>query len=276
MSTPFQIKIEENRVLRGNLYPSRNQSRGTLIVCHGFKGFKDWGMFPYIGETLAEDLDVITFNFSFNGVGEQHLDFTELDKFAQNTYARELEDIDVVVKAVQMKKLPIDKHMNGDQLFLLGHSRGAGVSLIYSFDHPETVKGVISWNGITNVDLFTKEQKEEMKQKGISYVYNGRTKQQMPLNVEILEDIQKNSEKYHILERVKSTQTPVVLIQGTKDHDRLIRGSKQLVENNPDIDWIHIPEGNHTFNAVHPFQGTTEPLEQAIHETKKFIYFILK
>ncbi|NDI33631.1 alpha/beta hydrolase family protein [Chengkuizengella sediminis] len=276
MSIPFQIKIEENRVLRGNVYLSKNLSKGTLIICHGFKGFKDWGMFSYIGGALSDDLDVVTFNFSHNGVGENLLDFTELDKFAQNTYARELEDLDILVDVVQNQNLPIDVEINTSQLYLLGHSRGAGVCLIYSFDHPEVVQGVVSWNGITNVDLFTREQKEEMKQKGRSSVYNARTKQQMPLNVEILEDMEKNKEKYNILKRVESTQTPIVLIQGTKDHDRLIRGSKQLVEKNDTIDLIQISEGNHTFNSVHPFQGTTKPLEQAIVETKKFINHIIK
>ncbi|MFS1513434.1 alpha/beta hydrolase family protein [Chengkuizengella sp. SCS-71B] len=273
MSIPFQIRMEENRLLRGNVYVSKNPSKGTLIVCHGFKGFKDWGMFSYIGKALADNLDVVTFNFSYNGVGENLLDFTELDKFAQNTYARELEDLDIIVDAVQNSKLPIE--VNSSFLYLLGHSRGAGVCLIYSFDHPEAVQAVVSWNGITNVDLFTREQKEEMKQTGSSFVYNARTKQQMPLNVEILDDMEENKDKYNILERAKSSRTPIVLIQGTKDHDRLIKGSQQLVQNNPDIKWIHILEGNHTFNAVHPFQGTTKPLEQAILETKKFINDII-
>ncbi|NBI29458.1 alpha/beta hydrolase family protein [Chengkuizengella marina] len=273
MSIPFKINITKtkSRVLRGNVYVSKNPSKGTLIICHGFKGFKDWGMFPYIGETLADDLDVVTFNFSYNGVGENLLDFTELDKFAQNTYARELEDLNTVMDAVQNQKLPIDVDMNTSQLYLLGHSRGAGICLIYNFDHPKAVQGIVCWNGITNVDLFTRDQKEEMKQTGKSFVYNARTKQQMPLNVEILEDMEKNEEKYNIIERVKYTETPIVLIQGTEDHDRLIQGSKKLIEKKPKINLIQITGGNHTFNSLHPFQGTTEPLEQAIKETKKFI-----
>lgn len=38
----------------------------------------------------SEHYDVITFNFSHNGVGENLLEFTELETFAVNTYSCEL------------------------------------------------------------------------------------------------------------------------------------------------------------------------------------------
>lgn len=74
MSIPFQIIIEQDQLIRGDLFPSTNKSRGTLVICHGYKGFKDWGMFPYIAKELSEHLDVVTFNFSHNGIGENLLE----------------------------------------------------------------------------------------------------------------------------------------------------------------------------------------------------------
>lgn len=48
-------------------------------------------------------------------------------------------------------------------------------------------------------------------------------------------------------------------------------GSERLVKLNRAVNWVQIEEGNHTFNTVHPFKGTTKPLEKAIDETLAFI-----
>ena len=50
--------------------PARGVPRSAVIVAHGFKGFKDWGFFPYLCESLARDGHlVVSFNTSLNGVG---------------------------------------------------------------------------------------------------------------------------------------------------------------------------------------------------------------
>jgi hypothetical protein len=299
MSIPFQILLEEERIIRGDFFPSANLTRGILIICHGFKGFKDWGMFPYAARKIAQEVDVVTFNFSYNGVGENLTEFTELEKFAHNTYTRELEDINSVVTLFSnhedVKNTLLDQQSAGRgepvvfhsceksglhapvagssslPLFLLGHSRGGGVSIIYALDHGTEIAGVTSWNGITNVDLFSPEIKEEMRTKGRSSVQNARTRQELPLDVEILHDIERNKERFDIYSRIRDIQVPLVLIQGTKDALHLREGSERLVKLNQAVNWVQIEEGNHTFNTVHPFKGTTVPLEKAINETLAFI-----
>lgn len=271
MSIPFEINIEQDRLIRGDIFPSNHPSQGAIVICHGYKGFKDWGMFPYVAKKLSEHYDVITFNFSHNGVGENLVEFTELEKFAANTYSRELEDLDILIKSISEERLPMNHKIRNHPLFLMGHSRGAGVCLIYSFDNSDLIQGVISWNGVADLDLFSNEEKNEMKSNGRAYIFNGRTKQQMPLNLEILEDMEEHQERYHILERVKYAKTPITLIQGSEDFQKLRKGSSLLQEANPFISWIEIPGGNHTFKTVHPFQGTTEPLEEAILQTKKCV-----
>ncbi len=267
MPHSFQLAVSSDRVIRGSLFPAKEDSAGTLIICHGYKGFKDWGMFPYVGEQLSERLDVITFNFSHNGVGEQLEDFDELEKFARNTYSRELEDLDTLAAAIKERSLPCEPQPAADPLFLLGHSRGAGVCLIYAFDHPERVKGIISWNGIANVDLFSPEVKAEMRANGRSYVDNARTGQRMPLDVEILHDIERNAERFNIIARAPEAKVPIALIQGSNDGERLRKGSEKLLSVNPHISYTVIPGGSHTFGAVHPFRGTTEALELALEKS---------
>ncbi len=271
MSIPFQMEIDQDRYIRANLFPAKTASHSILIICHGYKGFKDWGMFPYVAEQLSSFVDVITFNFSFNGIGENVLDFTELDKFAKNTYSHEQEDLDVLIQVIRRGELPLQVQVAEKPIFLLGHSRGAAGALIYCFDHPELIRGVVSWNGITNVDIFTEEEKADMRNLGRAYVMNGRTHQNMPLDREILEDMDENKDRFDIITRVKLNEVPIVIIQGSEDFGRLRKGSAALVEADPTIPWIQIPGGNHTFGAVHPFQGTTEALESAISHTQQIL-----
>ncbi|MZQ81781.1 alpha/beta fold hydrolase [Paenibacillus sp. 5J-6] len=264
----FELHIAENRIVRGDFYGAASQpALGTIIICHGYKGFKNWGMFPYVAHSLAADVNVLAINFSHNGVGEDLLDFTELEKFARATYSRDLEDLDEVVKDIRRSESFAGSAAGEKPILLMGHSRGAGVCLIYALDHPDQIAGVISWNGISNVDLLTEDNKKEMRTAGRTFTLNGRTKQNMPLDLEILEDMESNRGRFDIIGRISGAAFPIVLIQGTEDGERLIRGSKQMVEHNPAIQWIRIPEGNHTFGSVHPYQGESEPLKQAIQET---------
>ncbi|NOU68202.1 alpha/beta fold hydrolase [Paenibacillus sp. LMG 31461] len=267
---PFELHMSEQRIVRGDIYKARQEpSKGTLLLLHGYKGFKNWGMFPHVASELAEAVDVVALNFSHNGVGDNLMDFTELEKFAGDTYTKDLEDIQVIIA-------DIHKHVGTDKpILLLGHSRGAGVSLIYALDHPTEITGVISWNGIAHVDLLTPENKAEMRATGHSYTLNGRTKQMMPLHLEILEDMERNEERFDIVGRIREASFPITLVQGMEDGERLLKGSEKLVANNPDIQWVKIPGGNHTFGSVHPYQGETEPLRMAIEETKGAIRSML-
>jgi pimeloyl-ACP methyl ester carboxylesterase len=264
---PFEITISSDRIIRGDLFQAQTTApKGILIICHGFKGFKDWGMFPYVAKQFSSQYHVITFNFSHNGVGADLHSFSELDKFAINTYQLDLEDLNDVIEALKKGDLPLQADTSLP-LILLGHSRGAAVSLIYSFDFPERISAVLSWNGITHVDLLTQEQKVEMRHRGYTTIANARTKQDMPLNRIILEDMEAQSARYNIIERVKHAQHPIILVQGDEDYERLIRGSERLISALPAVRWIKIKGGSHTFNTVHPFQGSTGALDEAIEQS---------
>ncbi len=273
MAQAFQLVWERNRIIRGDLFPSRSQAYGTIVICHGYKGFKDWGAFPYAAERLAENFDVVTFNFSHNGIGDDLMNFTELELFATATYTNDLEDLAEVTARIRSGTLPIEGQGPDPDapLYLLGHSRGGATSLIFALDRPDEVDGVIGWNSTVNVDLLNDEQRAAMREGKRAYVNNARTGQQLPLDPVILADMEANRERFAIVERITTAQVPIALIQGTEDHKRLQDGNAQLVERNPSIRWIRVAEGNHTFNAVHPFQGSTDALEAAIAETNNVL-----
>ncbi|KAA8997164.1 alpha/beta hydrolase [Paenibacillus spiritus] len=266
----FEIPAGDDAVLRCSRFSPAARAKALIVIAHGYKGFKDWGMFPYAAETLSRDYEVVTFNFSHGGIGEDLMNFTELEKFARNTYDRESRDLQVLLAYLSQHP-----KLGGLPLFLIGHSRGAGDCLLYALDHPGEAAGVICWNGVTDLDLFTEEQKQGMRENGRAFVLNGRTGQQMPLDAVILEDLERQRDRYQLIFRLAGADFPVVLIQGTGDGEHLIRGSQRLVDVRPDIEWVRIPGGNHTFGTVHPFAGTTPQLEAALAATRAFVERVL-
>jgi dienelactone hydrolase len=105
------------------------------VVCHGFKGFKDWGMFPPLAERLADTgRAVAVYDASHNGVGGTPGAFTRLDLFEQQTMSRHVADLGVVIDFLEGQDGPSgefaaacnlqrNRHVN-----VVGHSMGGAVA----------------------------------------------------------------------------------------------------------------------------------------------------
>ncbi|NHN28908.1 alpha/beta hydrolase [Paenibacillus sp. S3N08] len=261
----------EQLFIRGEVrvIPEGNSPKPVLIICHGFKSFKDWGFNPYIaGQFAKHGFYVITFNFSCNGVNRS--DFDELDRFAVNTFSREQQDVGLVIQALTDVALPLTPYADAASLHLLGHSKGGATSLIFAADHPE-VKSVVTWNGIGYTDLFDDTFKQVLAENGVAYVANTRTKQEMPIKAVFYEDLKLNEDRFNIVQRLATLTTPVLHVQGDQDGKRLMKSLDAMRAVAPHNPVAMIEGGTHTFGAVHPFQGTTPQLEQAIQASVQFL-----
>eukprot|EP00744_Colponema_vietnamica_P019702 GILI01027903.1.p1 GENE.GILI01027903.1~~GILI01027903.1.p1 ORF type:complete len:257 (-),score=63.95 GILI01027903.1:68-838(-) len=90
------------------------QKERIVVICHGYLCTKDKGFIPQ----LAEALDVPTFRFDFSGNGESEGEF----KFAN--YMGEAEDLRSAVEML--------RNIGYDVCAVVGHSKGAGVVLLYA------------------------------------------------------------------------------------------------------------------------------------------------
>ncbi|TVY11856.1 alpha/beta hydrolase family protein [Paenibacillus cremeus] len=241
----------------------------VVILVHGFKSFQDWGFNPYVAEELARSgYYAVQLQLSCNGVHKT--DFDELDKFAQNTYSREQEDLAVLLRLLLERKLPLSDSADSSRIALLGHSRGGGNSIIFAAEHPQ-IKAVVTWNGIAAVNLFDAAFREEAMNNGVAYVQNARTKQQMPIGRTFFEDLDRNVERFDIVAKLAELSVPVLCIQGDEDTERLRAGFQKLHEAAPHQTFVTIHGGTHTFGAVHPFTSTTPQLEEALQATRRFL-----
>ncbi|WP_053372920.1 alpha/beta hydrolase family protein [Paenibacillus sp. FJAT-27812] len=271
----FTLELGAGVFIKGDVRVNEEGGRKpVLLFAHGFKGFKDWAFFPYASERFArQDFAVVTFNFSHNGVNEH--DFDELDKFGQNTYSQEQQDLSAVLSAVLEGKLPLAERLDNEQIVIVGHSRGGGNSVLLAAEHPE-IRGVVTWNGIADVNLFGAAFREQVLQDGVGYVENARTKQQMPIGAVFFEDLDRNKEQLDITAKAAALRTPVLFIQGTQDSERLLEGYRSLQKAAPHHRFATLEGATHTFGAVHPFAGTTDDLERAIALTGAFFAPLLK
>ncbi|MBW7475442.1 alpha/beta hydrolase [Paenibacillus oenotherae] len=266
----FELDLGSELVVRGEVRVRDDGiAKPALIVSHGFKGFKDWGFIPYAARSMAAGgYAVITFNFSCSGVRET--DFDELDKFGVNTYSREQADLEALLAALVEGRLPLVHLIERSSIFLLGHSRGGGNSVLFAAEHP-LIRAVVAWNGIGDCNLFDEAFREEVLRNGVGYVANARTKQQMPIARVFFDDLDSNSERFNIPARAAEIDTPILFIQGDGDSERLLEGNRLLREAAPDKSHVTLEGANHTFGAVHPFAGTTGHLEKAIELSLAFL-----
>ncbi|QOS99037.1 alpha/beta fold hydrolase [Brevibacterium sp. JNUCC-42] len=273
MQQAFVLPLEDSFVIRGDVHTTAEtgEKQPLLIFCHGFKGFKDWGSFPYVADALAtKGVTVIRFNFSANGVGESLTEFDELEKFGINTYAREVADLNVLMRAILERELPLAEHFDTEQIYVMGHSKGGGDAILFGANHP-AIKGIITWNGIAQVNLFDEDLRQELKDTGIAYIMNGRTGQRMPIMPEVVEDVDQNVEAYDLLKKVSQLDKSLLIVQGEKDFGRLVHGAKLLKEAYPQAILHWVKEADHVMNTKHPFTGTSAELEEAIDVTSQFV-----
>lgn len=277
------MKIIKNAVLTASgkkpilfdvYYQETQEALPLVIFCHGYKGFKDWGAWDLVAKKFAENgFCFIKFNFSHNGgTVEQPIDFPDLEAFAENNFSTEMDDIDRVLTMVETgKNLPkLNSEIN-----IIGHSRGGGIVLIKS-EEDSRIKNVITWASISDFKARFQEGTENFekwKETGVTFVENGRTKQQMPHNFQFYTDFKENEERFDIKRAVKSLQKPLLIIHGTEDPTVVLKEAKALLTWNPDSKFETIEGADHVFGASHPWEENKLPsdLQKVVDKTISFI-----
>jgi len=256
-------------------FPESGKEKLPLVIlCHGFKGFKDWGCFPYMMDRIAEEGNfAVSFNFSYNGTGENDFDqsdFTRLNLFAENTFSRELDDLGSIIDYLFENK---DKY-NYDtaNVTLTGHSRGGGIAILKTAEDKRISKLVVL-SSVCNFDRYSDTLKKKWKEVGYFEVINSRTNQMMRLNYTLIEDLIKNKERLDIQKAISEITVPVMIIHGAQDitvdysnaEDLYSRSDKEKTK------LFLIENTGHTFGAVQPFEGTTKALEEVLTLIEDFL-----
>ncbi|PSQ89051.1 MAG: alpha/beta hydrolase [Bacteroidetes bacterium QH_2_63_10] len=246
-------------------------AKPVVVFCHGFKGFKDWGPYPEWGRRLARAGFVsVHMNFSYNGV---HRDaptaFTELDKFADNTFTRELDDLQAVLDATDEGQLP-EAPADPNRIGLLGHSRGGG-TVILQTDRDDRVGALVTWSSVaTFVDRFSDEQIADWETQGYTEIRNSRTGQVMRLNKVLYDDTMAHRDELDVPGAASRIDVPWLVVHARDDEAVDFEAAETLAGANDSAELFEA-EGGHTFGGAHPFDGTVpESLETVWTRTIDF------
>ncbi|MBV9497115.1 MAG: alpha/beta fold hydrolase [Acidobacteria bacterium] len=259
----FTIRSREGLPIRGD-FDAPAAPRALVVLVHGFKGFKDWGFFPWLAERLCDaGFAVCRFNMSRSGIGEDPETFERLDLFSEDTYSGQLADLrDVVSHAqAQYPNLPT---------FLLGHSRGGGIALLGARDVPG-LAGVITWSAIARTDRWSDAIKQQWRADGFREEQNARTKQMMRMSVAILEDVEANRERLDILTSAAQLEVPLLVIHGAKDESVPVAEGREIAASGTDVSLVVIGAASHTYNAIHPLIHVPFELSLAAEIAVRFI-----
>jgi len=263
----FEIPCKDGLSIRGEVYPAAS-SLGTVIACHGFKGFAHWGFFPYLGRTLAENgLTAITFDFSGSGIGRDRESFTEADAFAGNTLSREQDDLDNLVEYAKRMKL-----IRGKKFGLFGHSRGGGSAILFAAAPDSDVSSLVTWAAISYPNRWSKEDVGTWRKRGYAEVTNSRTGQIMRLGTDLLEDVEQHGQtKLNIEAAAAKIKVPWLIVHGTADDTVPSSEAERLHALSPGVSTLRLIKGaNHGFDAKHPLTEVPPVLEKVVLETVKF------
>jgi uncharacterized protein len=263
--THFEITSAEGLPIRGVL-TIPEAPIALVVTVHGFKGFKDWGFFPWTSESFAEShIASCRFDMSRCGITEGSETFDRLDLFSDNTYSIEVDDLTRVVaharKADGLWELP---------LFLFGHSRGGAIAILGS-RLIEGVTGVVAWSSISKLHRWDDETVERWRRDGFMEFENARTKQTMRVSTRLLDDLEANREQLDFTRALAESRLPMLVLHGAADESVPVEEATVLHELAQNAPMVVIESASHTYGAIHPLVTVPRELRLAMAITRQFI-----
>lgn len=233
----------------------RRRPRAAVLVLHGFKGFKDWGMFPPLADRLARaGFTAVSFNLSGSGVDDAG-EFSFPERFARATFSGDLDDIRSVLDAVSAGALGFPTPTS---VGLLGHSRGGGLGVLASAADPR-ITALVTWSAISHVHRFSPEEIGAWRARGQIDIPNTRTGQVLPIFTDFLDDIEQlGATTLDIKAAAQRLATPWLIVHGEMDSTVPVAEAQALHEaSGRRAELVRLAGTGHTFDAAHPWQGPT-------------------
>lgn len=270
----IEISFTHGDGIVDGIYLNAGDRKPLVIIINGHNGFYNYGMFPYIQQSLAvHEISSYSFNFSHGGIIGNSDFFDDLKRYQKNCMRLEIEDVMCV-----LHNLSSEKFEKFSSVFLLAHSLG-GVPTIYSavkaLDENVAINGIILISTVRQLNFWPDEMMEEWKQNKVFYKKNNRTKQLLPQGEEFLSEILKSDTDWNVEKEIKKLKMPILIVHGEDDEAIPVEHGKKIFtwikNNNKNSSLEIIPGASHTFNTKHPFEGPSSQLEKMLHMVVPFI-----
>lgn len=239
-----------------------------LLFIHGFMGFKDWGAWPLMQDYFVNlGYGFCKFNMTHNGgTVENPIDFPDETAFSRNTYSKEVFDLGCVLDFLE------EKLENWPSVTVIGHSRGGGIALLKASD--TRIKRIVTLAGISSIALRFSDPEviASWKENGVRYVSNQRTKQQLPMSYEQVEDFLLHEEALSVEQSCLNLKKPVLHLHGDQDVSVPLWEGENMAQKTKSKLQV-IAGADHVFGSSHPWKEPTLPvlLKEACDLIHEFI-----
>jgi uncharacterized protein len=242
----------------------RASRRPAVLVLHGFKGFKDWGMFPPLSQRLAQaGFVAVSPNLSGSGVDDAG-NFSYAERFGHNTFSAELDDVRLILDELTAGRLGV---LPPSTVGIVGHSRGGGIAVLQAARDPR-IRALVTWAAISHVIRWPDPERRSWRAAGRIEIQNARTGQILPLYTDVLDDLERNASALDIESAAHEIAIPWLLIHGTEDESvRFAEAERLHARTSAGARLLPIPGAGHTFGAVHPWRASTPELDSVFDAT---------
>lgn len=269
-TTRFELTGADGGPLRGEVRTAEGgRDRPAVVICHGFKGFKDWGFFPHLAHRLARaGTTAVTFNFSSSGVGPDGESFSEPERFGHGTFSNDVADLATVCDRLLAGRLA-DGIAPATALGLFGHSRGGGTAILYTAGH-DAVRALVTWAAVSTVMRWDAETVARWRATGKLEVVNVRTGDVLPLYRTVLDDMETHGHAaLDIPGAAARIRIPWLIVHGDADESVSPQEGRELkrAATGERVELRLVRGGTHTLGARHPWAGSTPELDEAMAAT---------
>ena len=268
----FEIAGADGEVIRGNVHLPSGAPDGrvpVVLVLHGFKGYKDYGFFPFLTARIAEGgLAAVRFNFSHSGIDLDPSTFGRPDLFERDSWSKQLADVAAVIAA--LPTLPGGQRMDLDRLGVVGHSRGGVVTLLAA-GSDDRIKAAVALSAPSSADM-PEEAKHVIREQGYVVSPSSRTGQDLRIGRAWLDDLEQNADRLDVLASVARITAPLMIVHGTADASAPVACAERIANAYAGTPETLLLEGaSHTFDCANPFTGPSEALNQLIARVCAFL-----
>jgi len=237
---------------------------GVMLLAHGFKGYKDYGFFPWLAGRAAEQgMIAHRFNFSHSGMTNRLDTFERPELFAADRWSRQIHDLEVVANAATTGRIL----GQGLPQIWFGHSRGGVTTLLTAagervpLTRPAGVVLAASPDAACN---FTEDQKSLLRELGRLPSPSSRTGQDLWIERGWLDEIEAAPARFDMIAAAGRLTMPMLVVHGDADTTVPVGCAHRLAKAAAsNCELRIIPGASHTFDTVNPMPPGEPPAATA-------------
>ena len=238
----------------GTTHQPPGDPAGVILLCHGFKGYKDYGFFPKLAQTASESgLVAHRFNFSHSGMTNNTDTFERPDLFEKDTWGKQIFDLQKVTEAVRAGTLPGGGRTLPMTWF--GHSRG-GVTVLLAASKvapSDRIHRVIAAAAPHSACFLDQGARQQLRSDGFLESPSSRTGQRLRIGQAWLKEYEADPSAFDPLQAIRAIASRILLIHGEADETVACDASQKLANATSGRAQLkRVPGASHTFNAPNP------------------------